>query len=258
MDILVKDNEVQVPEKPLLRYRQREEIKAEVDQIDEALNPNNPYSHLRKSSVDVAEAAARGRRLKKQLVDYSPPSSLPGAAKDKLYKQSKELEEKILQGMPSHEEMRKNPAGMVDRHMKWEAENKKNILKWKNLQILLEPDSSAKDLANFERLRPQGEMDRFRGDAQINGHMTYGNIPEWVWAEIFKNKPNSALEQVKKVEAEVAQPAAKVDKRTLPKTEEQKQALRDRLALARAKQSAAKSGDPVSPQEGESVPFEGA
>ena len=43
-----------------------------------------------------------------------------------------------------------------------------------------------------------------------------------------------------------------------PRTEEQKQALRDRLALARAKKDAAKSGDPVSPQEGESVPFEGA
>ena len=102
MDVIVKDTKVEVPEKPLLGYRQREELKAEINQIDEALSPHNPYSHLRRNSIDVQEAGSRARRLKKQLADYSPPESLPGPTKDALYKRSKELEGKILEGMPSN------------------------------------------------------------------------------------------------------------------------------------------------------------
>ena len=267
MDVLVKDNEVQVPEKPILRFHQREELQQEIQEIDDGLNPANPFKV--RTTNDVAEASSRMRRLKKQLAEYSPPE-VKGQTKDKLAQRAKDLEEKILAGMPTHEEMRKNPAGMVGRHMRWEKANKKKILEWKNIQQLLEPDSNDPDLSNFERLRPSGEVDRFRGDAQINGLMSFGNIPQELWQMAFGNKgPNSALEQVKKVEAE--QVAAfegvelaadgstqKIDKRKQPRTEEQKQALRDRLALARAKKDAAKSGDPVSPQEGESVPFEGA
>ena len=254
MNVVVPEStEIQVPSKPLLRYHQREEIKAEIDDLDGSLHPDNPFKH--RSGPDVAEARSRSRRLKKQLQEYSPPA-LTGGMKDKLAKRAKELEEKILSGMPTHEEMRKNPAGMVGRHMRHQTGTKKDVLEWKNIQIMLEPDSNDPDLANFERLRQQGAMDQFRADAQITGHMSYGNIPEWVWERIFEKGPNSALEQAKQVQAE--QVGQKVDKRTLPRTEEQKQALRDRLALARAKQTSPPQGDPVSPQEGESVPFEGA
>jgi hypothetical protein len=246
-NVIVKEDEVTIPKEPLLRYNQREELKAEVESLDLALHPMNPFRH--KNSIDAQAASSRARSLKKQLNDNSP-KELSGGAKDKIAKRCKEIEEKIVNGMPTQEEMRKNPAGMVDRWIKWEKANKKAVLEWKNAQIMLEPDSSDKDLANFERLRPEGQMDRFRGDAQINGHMAYGGIPQEVWDLIFKHAPNSALAQAKQVEAE------KVDKRTLPRTEEQKRILTERLASARA----AKGGmnDPVSPSEGESVPFEGA
>ncbi len=249
MEVVVKDSEVQVPQKPILRFHQREEVKQEIEDIDNSLNPQNPFKM--RGGADVAEASSRMRRLKKQLNDYSPPE-VPGAVKDKLAKRAKEIEEQVTNGMPTHEEMRKNPAGMVGRHMRWEKANKKRILEWKNIQQILEPDSNDPDLSNFERLRPSGEMDRFRGDAQINGLMSFGNIPQEYWDRVFQGaKPNSALEQVKKVEEE-----SKIDKRKLPRTEEQKRVLAERLALARAKQAETK--DPVSPQEGESVPFEGA
>lgn len=249
METIVKESVAVVPQKPLLRYHQREELKQEIEDIDAALNPHNPFKM--RSGSDVAEASSRMRRLKKQMQDFSPPE-VGGSIKDKLYKRSQELEEQIVQGMPSAEEMRKNPAGMVGRHMRWEKKNKKSILEWKNIQQMLEPDSNDPDLSNFERIRPSGEMDRFRGDAQINGYMTYGRIPQENWDQVFQGaKPNSALEQVKKVAAE-----AKIDKRTLPRTEEQKRVLAERLALARAKQAETK--DPVIPQEGDSVPFEGA
>lgn len=259
MDVIIKDNEVSVPEKPLLRFHQREELKQEVDSIDEALHPQNPYSHLRKNSVDVAEAISRGKRLKKQLETYSPPQ-LDGRVKDKLAKRAKELEDKIVQGMPTHEEMRKNPAGMVGRHMKHEKANKKAILEWKNIQQMLEPDSNDPDLSNFERLRPSGEMDRFRGDAQINGHMSYGNIPQWMWDRVFQGAgPVSALDQVKKVEAEQAPVLAegKVDGRKRQRTEAEKIEFAKRMAAGRAAKAQAQS-EPQTPTEGEEVPFEGA
>ena len=253
MEVLVKDNEVVIPKEPLLRHHQREEMKEEIAHIDNSLHPSNQFRI--KNTSDSAAAASRGRGLKKQLDQYSPPSDLPGSVKDKIAKRAKQLEEKILVGMPTQEEMRKNPAGMVDRHIKWEKENKAHILEWKNAQILLQPDSSDQDLANFERLRPAGEMDQFRAGAQITGHMGYYNVPQELWDMVFKGKgPDSALAQVQRVEAEHTE--AKVDKRTLPRTEEQKRELVARLASARANQAKAK--DPVSPQEGESVPFEGA
>lgn len=261
MEVLVKDHEIKVPEKQLLRFHQREELKAEIADIDSSLNPQNPFRH--RNSIDSAEAASRARRLQKNLHEFSPPDKLDGRVKDKLAERAKQLEEKILQGMPTHEEMRKNPAGMVGRHMRWEKGNKKKILEWKNIQQMLEPDSNDPDLSNFERLRPSGELDRFRGDAQINGHMSYGNIPQWMWDRVFQGvQPNSALEQVKKVEAaqvpEVQASEEKIDKRKLPKTEEQKRVLAERLAAGRAKKAAATRSEPVEPAEGESVPFEGA
>ena len=135
MDVLVKDStDVTVPEKPLLRYRQREEIQAEVEDIEGSLNPSNPFKH--RSGPDIIEARNRARRLKEQMKNYGPPV-LTGGAKDKIAKRAKELEEKILNGMPSHEEMRKNPAGMVGRHMRHERTFKKDILEWKNIQIML-------------------------------------------------------------------------------------------------------------------------
>lgn len=249
MEVLVKENEVTIPKKHVLRHHQREEIQQEISQIDEALSPSNPFKM--RSGTDVVEAGNRGGRLKKQLSEYSPPQ-ISGAAKDKLVKRLKEIEDKVLPGMPTQEEMRKNPAGMVGKHMRFEKAFKKEILEWKNGQVMLEPDSNDPDLANFERLRPSGEVDRFRGNAQINGHMSFGNIPQEVWDLIFQYAPNSALAQAKKVEAE----EAKIDKRTLPRTEEQKRILAERLASARAAKAEVK--DPVSPQEGESVPFEGA
>jgi len=213
MDVIVKEPaEVKIPKNPLLRHHQREELQQEVSDIDNSLNPQNPFKM--RGGADVADAHQRMRRLKKQLADYSPPE-VSGAVKDKLMKRSKELEDTITAGMPTAEEMRKNPAGMVGRHMKWEAKNKKSIMEWKNIQQMLEPDSNDPDLSNFERLRPSGEMDRFRGDAQINGLMSYGNIPREQWDAVFKGAgPNSALEQVKKVGSE--QPQQRAEEQTRP------------------------------------------
>jgi len=145
--------------------------------------------------------------LKRQQAAQAPRPITDGALKDRLHKRSQELLDKILPGMLSEEEMRKNPAGSVDKHMKWERANKDRILEWKKIQCALNaenggnPSTWDRDAANLERFRPQGPADRLRTDAQIGGHMSYGSVPDDNWHETFgsTHPENSALNQAKRV-----------------------------------------------------------
>jgi hypothetical protein len=195
METLVKSTEVQVPKQQLMRHHQREDAKAEIDAMVDMLPNLKPK--------DKGEVTRRVARLQKALETQSPPSDLPGAAKDRLYKESKALEDKLRQGMPSREEMRKNPPGTVGEWMRYEKANKKDILKWKNIQQMLDPTSDDPDLSNVERLRPNGAQDRFRADAQITGQMTYASVPDENWKMALGDGPqNTALKQVERVQAQ--------------------------------------------------------
>lgn len=245
MDVIVKDTQVQVPTQPLLRYHQREELKSELDAIDAQLNPGNDF-RLRAQS-DVTEVKSRARRLNKQLTEQSP-AEVSGRLKDAISKEIQAIEDRVLPGMPTQEEMRKNPAGMVGKHMRWEKAFKKDLLRWKNLQIMREPENNDPDLANFERLRPSGVMDRLRTDAQISGAMNFRSVPQENWDQVFTPPQNTALEQAKRVPVD--------EKKRKPMTEEQKQVLRDNLAKARARKAElleAGGSDIPQPTEGESV-----
>lgn len=147
--------------------------------------------------------------LKRQQVEQAPRELTDGAVKDRLNTRSQELLDQILPGMLSEEEMRKNPAGSVDKHMKWERANKAKILEWKKIQCLLNaenggnPSTWDRDAANLERFRPSGPSDRLRTDAQIGGHMSYGSVPEENWKDAFgsTHPDTSALNQTKKAHA---------------------------------------------------------
>jgi hypothetical protein len=185
--------------------------------------------------------------LESKLSRLSPEPLAP-AEKDKLAKLEKQLAAKIQEGMPTDEMMRKNPVGAIDRHTTWERAKKKLIKMWKNARIQLNPDSDDRDLANVERLRSPGQVDRLRTDAQISGHMSYSNIPEELWP--FEQPKETALEQAKRAEQEriarsvleaeqavagvaVPSPQAIAAKLRKPMSEDNKQAARDRLARAR-------------------------
>jgi hypothetical protein len=199
--------------KPLLRYHQREEYKGEIESMTDML----PQL---KTPQDRGDVQRRLGRLKQSLQSQTP-EEVTGAMKDRLRAHAKELEEKITSGMLSQEEMRKNPAGSVGRHMRWERGNKSDILMWKNTQQILEPDSDDPDLSNIERLRPMGAQDRVRLNAQISGKMSYGKIPQENWNQAFggQGPTNTALEQAKRVQK--------------PLSEEQRKILCERLAAAR-------------------------
>jgi hypothetical protein len=171
----------------LLRHHQREELKTDIERMDNML----PHA----KGDDRGSILRRRENTKKMLADQSP-EPLTGAEKDKLHKLEQKLREKITHNMPSEEVMRKNPVGAVDWHQRWEKANKHAVKLWKNVRIQLNPDNSDRDLANIDRYRPSGQTDRMRTDAQIPGLMSYGDIDEADWP--FDAPKNTALEQVKR------------------------------------------------------------
>lgn len=162
----------------------------------------------------VQDKGAVRKRIRDLTTSYEQQAPRPitdGKVKDQLRTESEQLLREILPGMLSQEEMRKNPAGSVDRHIRWERANKARIMKWKKIQCLLNADNSNpttwnRDAANLEQFRPVGAQDRMRLDAQISGHMTYGSIPEENWARTFGSvhPASSALNQAVKVHDESA------------------------------------------------------
>lgn len=155
---------------------------------------------------DKGAVRTRLTNLRKQYEAQAPRPLTNPIMKDKLAAEAQKLLDEITPGMLTQEEMRKNPAGSVDKHMRWERANKKKILRWKKLQCVLNADQSDphswdRDAANLERFRPSGAMDRFRTDAQISGKMTYGNVSDEHWSQTFgsTHPENSALNQAKRV-----------------------------------------------------------
>lgn len=101
------------------------------------------------------KAAVRGqlRRLQHNLEKQRPIPPV-GEAKDKLAKETNELLDKILVGMPSQAEMRRCPPGAIDKHRMWEKRNKDNIRRWKNNRLRLFAGTDNVDIANLEMYRP--------------------------------------------------------------------------------------------------------
>ena len=239
----------------LLRKRERDE------KHDEIAKEQRLLDHPK--IEDKTQVKKNIGLLKHQLEKLSPEPLTP-IEKDKLSAMEKRLAAKIQDGMPTDETMRKNPVGAIDQHTAWERANKKLIKWWKNVRIQLNPDSDDRDLSNVERLRPRGQMDRMRTDAQIGGHMAYGDIDPSQWP--FEQPDNTALEQAKRVarEQEIAKSVADAEqavsgvavptyqavaaKLRRPMSEINRQAARDRLARARemkrVKAMAARHGEP--------------
>ncbi len=181
--------------KPLLRFHQREQLNNDISQAETMLAHAKPD--------DRATIKANIDRSKRQLHEQSP-EPLTGKEKDTLNTLEKKLLTRIRTNMPTDEVMRKNPAGAVDWHQKWERANKKLIRMWKNVKVQLNPDSADRDLSNIERFRPVGQMDRLRSDAQIPGVISYSNVREEDWP--FEAPQNTALAQAqRRYEAEQAE-----------------------------------------------------
>ena len=91
-------------------------------------------------SVDRAQINRQIAHVDAQI-KQSTPARVSGSSRDRMASESKELEAKIKQGMPTREEMMKpnhNP-GAIDKHIRWERSNAGNIAQYKALQRQLNP-----------------------------------------------------------------------------------------------------------------------
>lgn len=155
--------ELNLDTKPLLRPHQLAD--AHEDRANLEAKLRSPYI------TEKGEVQRQIKRLDESLAKQTP-KGFEGKDKDKAVALEAELRGKILDGMLSQEEMRKNPPGAVDRHIAWEKRNKQNMLLWKNLQLRLNVGSDDRDVANFERFRPTQSNMNMDG-AQISGKKYY-------------------------------------------------------------------------------------
>ncbi len=175
----------------LLRHPQREQLHSEIAQAETMLPHAKP---------DDKGTILSNIKKAKHTLNTQSPEPLTGKEKDTLFALEKKLIDRIRTNMPTEEVMRKNPAGAVDWHQRWEKANKPLIRMWKNIKLQLNPDNTDKDLANIERYRPSGAQNRLRTDAQIPGSISYGDIPDELWP--FESPKNTALAQAKRVSEE--------------------------------------------------------
>ena len=151
--------ELNIDTKPLYRPHQLADALDERATLEEKMRS----PHIQ----DKGEVGKQIRRLDKSLAEQTPKPFV-GKEIDKAVKLEAELRSKILEGMPSKEEMRKAPPGAVDKHMNWEKAHKKNLLMWKTLQLRLNPQSTDRDLCNFEKYRPN-QSTLGMDNAQVRG-----------------------------------------------------------------------------------------
>lgn len=157
---------------PFLRPEQRSEMEGSVKVLEAKIA--DPQFQER------GTATAQLRRVREQLEMQSPPD-LNGEDRTKYARIETDLRGRLVEGMPSQEEIRKNPPGAVDKLIGWEKSDctgygmtrKKALGLWKNIILSLHKGDDRPDLANFEKYRPKVSslnMD----NAQISGTSYHG------------------------------------------------------------------------------------
>ena len=248
--------------KPLLRPEQVQSAKDEIKNLEAKL--------VNKHIEDKGEVQRQLRRARKDFESQLPRPPENPVEEDRMVMRSKELISQITAGMPSMEEMRKNPPGSVDKHRAWEKRNKPRIMEWKHIMLRLTAGSGDRDAANLEKHRPRTStlsMD----NAQIPGKQIYlPDSPDGLGvtftdeqlsvlrqlspelADQIGSMSNSQRAQVKQavdgigLEPSAASIAGKrgVEKREAMKrviSAEQKQKMAEGRAAAKAKRDAAKA-----------------
>ena len=147
-----------------MRTRLRAERQAEAEELEGVLS--DPYARKRITNPDVLKRRAAATR--RDLVTQTPPATT-ARQRDKLLALTRACEASIREGMPTAQEMRRNPPGVADRHRRWDRAKKLSVLLWKSARQILDPHNDDKDYLNVETLRRQGMTNNPDVDAQIGG-----------------------------------------------------------------------------------------
>jgi hypothetical protein len=139
-----------------LRESQIQDLKAEKTRLEGILS--DPKAQLQERGAMQQQV----RQIDNQVGKHAPPS-LTGEQLDAAVREEREHREKLLEGMPSQEEMRKSPPGAIGKHLKWDRRAKEvvnergetRLQAWKNRRLELHRGSDDPDVANFEIHRPR-------------------------------------------------------------------------------------------------------
>ena len=160
-----------VPPGTLLRPHEVEDQREELGRLN-AMVEAPLWQHG--GMLNRGEVLGQKARLEAKLASEEPKPFEP-RERDLAISALGKLEEAFTAGMPTHAEMRRNPAGAVDKHMSWEDRAKPAVLAWKKLRLralttgmISDRESGdfrfARDVANIERLRRAG------GSGELNMH----------------------------------------------------------------------------------------
>lgn len=161
------------------------------NQVEELENERRVLERTLENRRDIQDRGAITAHLKRldHEVETSSPPDLTGEERDQAVRECSEIEARLVPNMPSDEEMRRNPAGVTGRHMRYEklAKSKKyfdegDIFRWKNHQLALHKGDDDPDVANFERMRPLHNHGSMQG-AQIPGTQYHGTTPTQAYRE---------------------------------------------------------------------------
>lgn len=196
--------------KPLLRPAQSQEWREQAASLRQLLSAP---PHIANRIEDRGQLTKNLRSLERDLQTQEPK---PYASEelDAAVERSDELKGEILQGMPTQEEMRRNPAGAVDKHRRWEKRNKKKITEWKNIQLRRHQTGDAElpdatDIANFEQFRPSGGSQQLNMHSeQIAGRIQFGPKPGVGPSVLFSDQETETL---KAIDPEIASRLALMD-----------------------------------------------
>ena len=183
--------------KQLMRPTQVRESRNEIERIESMLQAP---PHIANQIQDRGELARQLRSLNASL-EHQAPKPYREEELDAATKREQELRESWMTGMPTQAEMRRNPAGARDKHMKWEKANKLKILEWKNIKRRLHANGyggvEETDIANIEVYRPQGASHELNmHNEQIAGTLQFGPTPSAGQAVVFADAEADLLKTV--------------------------------------------------------------
>lgn len=188
---------------PLMRPNQVEEALEERKRLEGQIDVTGKAPWEQASREARRDAALLLGRIDKQLGDQVPVP-YDREMLDTAVARESLLREQFTTGMPTQEEMRRNPAGAVDKHRAWEDRNKPAILEWKNIRLRLHAGGDIKDVprdandvANMEMFRPSGGLGQMNLDnAQINPPTYYMPPAGAPPATVFTDEDMALLEDL--------------------------------------------------------------
>lgn len=185
---------------PLLHPRQVQELREERSKFERMLAAP---PHVRNQLADGGAQAQRRIQDIDKMLQQAPKPYAPEEL-DAAVREEKQLREEWLNGMPTQAEMRRNPAGAVDKHRAWEKRSKDAVLKWKRVRRRLHAsgisehgldDESA--ISNIERYRPAGgSFELNMHNEQIEGKTIHGPVPGAGPAAVMSDEQAAVLKEI--------------------------------------------------------------